>query len=39
MFLLGDGQDDDENCDLRVKKLIDECGIKETFTINTFGYG
>ena len=39
MFLLGDGQDDDSGCDLRVKKLVDECGINETFTINTFGYG
>lgn len=39
VFLLSDGQDDSSNVDLRVEKLIEEYGIKDTFIVNSYGYG
>mmetsp|Transcript_15999 Transcript_15999/g.17892 ORF Transcript_15999/g.17892 Transcript_15999/m.17892 type:complete len:576 (+) Transcript_15999:2-1729(+) len=36
ILLLSDGQD---SCEQRVKELLDNSGIADDFTINTFGYG
>lgn len=39
MFLLSDGQDDSPDVDVRVEKLIKQVDIKETFIVNSYGYG
>ncbi|KAM3141724.1 hypothetical protein pb186bvf_006046 [Paramecium bursaria] len=39
MFLLSDGQDDDKGVEQRVQKLINKYQIKDTWVLQSFGYG